>query len=868
MRLPKNLLSDTYKKPSVYLCQTNKDRIGELIVHNFEGAFKWNTYSEISFDIDRMYCDVNTGETLINPYYDLVEGLRLVYVEGFGYFQLQDPEIDNDGIIETKSINANSSEYDLSNRYLESFIINKGIDGSIDGVQLYNQNDPSHSLLHLIIAEKAIDWKIGHVDAVLATQRRFFEIDRMSVYDFIMNEMCPTFKCVVIFDTIDNTINVYAEETAGEDTDVVITFENLANEINVKYTADDIKTVLTVTGAEELNIREVNYGLPYITDLSYYHTIGWMGEHLYNSYNEYLKVLSSYQQQYLDLATEKRKLSDKISDYKYHTSVNINNVKIKHFENFLIDLYKDNELKEDTITEIDSDFEYLKETTEWTNFKSTIGNKDSTEEAKDTAIASVLNLIWQEYSLTNLKMHETLYKEKQTAEVEGDMSNKENDNYYQYHATFMMLDSCQKVINQKNELINSVQKVLDVVNADILTISEAISMKNNFTEEDIIRLAPFLREDEYNDENFVVTESSSEEEIYETKIELLNAGYTELHKLSRPKLSFTTSIANVFALSEFNPIINQFQLGNMIQIELRPDYIKKSRLMEIDINFDDFDDFDVTFGDLLSIKDESDIHADLLSQAINAGKSVAKNSYTWQKGSDNANSMQEAINKGLLDEATEIKSIDGTQSVSIDKYGIHLRKVVDGEIDKEQGWIVSNKFLYTDDNWKTTKSVFGKYQYKDGERWGILAEAVVGGYIKGTEIEGGSLKIGNRGDGTYALVVNADGTVQINEWGGELSEKIENIESMNYNVIVSASTTPIFNESVQNTTLTCTIYQNNVELTSIPAGTTYSWIRTSSDPTGDATWNSSHANLTVNTLSLTGADIEHSAQFSCEVNIL
>ena len=108
----------------------------------------------------------------------------------------------------------------------------------------------------------------------------------------------------------------------------------------------------------------------------------------------------------------------------------------------------------------------------------------------------------------------------------------------------------------------------------------------------------------------------------------------------------------------------------MIKIEIREGYVKKSRLMEVNINFHDLSDFEVTFGDLLSIRDEADIHADLLSLAINAGKSVSKNASYWQKGTDTVNTIQNAINNGLLDAATEIKSIDGTQATSIDKYGI------------------------------------------------------------------------------------------------------------------------------------------------------------------------------------------------------
>ena len=160
MKLPKNILSDTFRKPNVYLCQTNKEKIGQLDISNLKGIFKWKGYSEISFDVDREYNDIVTGETLVNPYYDLADGLRLVCVEGFGYFQLQNPSINSDGIKETKSFDAYSAEYDLSNRYLETFSINMGTTESVDGVQLYDNIDQDHSLLHLVLKEKAPDWNI------------------------------------------------------------------------------------------------------------------------------------------------------------------------------------------------------------------------------------------------------------------------------------------------------------------------------------------------------------------------------------------------------------------------------------------------------------------------------------------------------------------------------------------------------------------------------------------------------------------------------------------------------------------------------------------------------------------------------------
>ena len=64
--------------------------------------------------------------------------------------------------------------------------------------------------MHLIL-EKIYGWSIGHVDASLQTMTRQFEISRSSVYDFIMQDICDKFNCFAVFDTIDNTINLYAE---------------------------------------------------------------------------------------------------------------------------------------------------------------------------------------------------------------------------------------------------------------------------------------------------------------------------------------------------------------------------------------------------------------------------------------------------------------------------------------------------------------------------------------------------------------------------------------------------------------------------------------------------------------------------------
>lgn len=1528
MQLPRNLLSDTYQVPDVILCQTNKEKICKLNVNNLEGTFKFNSYSEISFDVPSVYCDLISGETKPTPYYNYVEGLRLVYLEGFGYFQLQDPEINGDGFQEYKHINAYSLEYSLSQRYLENFIINEGdvgdTIGSIDGVILYNDEDVEHSLIHLVL-KTIYGWTVGHVDEELKTQQRSFEIDRQSIYDFIMNDMCDTFKCYAEFDTINNTINLYSEneverhlgdgetktfklETVISDTstitinghtitqytynpttneltffiapakddiieitdelkykyntDVIVAFENLSNEMKVNYSADDIKTVLTVKGADDLDIRDVNFGLSSIMNLDYYCTPEWMGGKLYNEYQLYVDKQNKYMSGFyskdisgsteesfnvladresfiagnvqelsvstateyfnvngyvpsfnIDKALKEFNVNSKInqynavgstesftepimreeeikgaapqvesitvqdpeestfeiksiitslskimlntrelleSEYEYrdktstlviNAKLNVNDViqiftyknsfnpispltdksvvyvnskevafnynketneliidkqvtsqdiikictptgdiitsftlstpenkilsvkvddisvgytisnngetiivtdpsclnygskitiesvvnkfslqglqnkiiaikindketsdyilngtdltitdnslvsnsivtvesidihfdisnykdkqivsvsvgenvlgidqyqfdadtgilTIKGYEissgdvvvvklvanNFIISLqdykilsvkidsnkvsyefnsntsvltiaaldllfsgeqvsvelidkyfilnqtknkiiavlvdgyeidkaafgYEDNKLviTDEALTvqsniaveSIDTCFNVTPfygivdsvwiddvETTEYRFDKAqnvltvddshllpnskvlfkTIYNRFSLSNTQkiltnvvvnnvptknytfisnilivqdelhvgDSVVAELVdnqftvlnkvgarhvveiqsetipegkdgyeynastqiltihvplkdgdkvsiktidsvdallivdanagdgeilkenvtptlmsyepkagdyvvkvnsyteslkqlydlisqrlneeNSIPQEYEIVEIRLNpdnvnesgnslpeaniehlgevykiinqdkvikedgtiayndiaykyyvcemkyssdqykyvwverdlvfgetgikyleekKDIFSAIQDIQIAAEWDQKPEDSieYQSYKANFEKLQQVKIALESQEESINAIAEQIKTAQEKIQLIAEDVAVDKNFTSESLERLSLFLREDEYSDDCFCVSEIDTDLDKINTQKELLVAGQKELKKISQPKLSFSASIKNIYAMPEFAPILSQFNLGKFVKVKMRADFIKKARLLEVQLNFADLSNFSCTFGDLLSAKDQGDIHADLLAQAVSAGKAVASGSSYWQKGYDVATAIDEKIRRGLIDATTSIKSNSAGQDVSWDNYGIHLRKVVDGVLDKHEGWITNNKFLYSDDNFETTKSVFGNYTIDGKEYWGILAGCVSAGLIEGSTIMGGTIKIGehidDNGNTTYNFEVDSDGTVRMNK--GDVAEKL------------------------------------------------------------------------------------------------
>ena len=889
MRLPKNLFTGTYVKPKIFLCETDKQKMGVLNTTDTNVSLKFNTYSELSFNIDRTYIDTLTGEKHTHLFYDRIEHPRLILLDNIGYFQIQAPDMSSDGFRESKTITAYSSEYALSQKYIIDLHINTGeVDSveviyseetgsTLEPVIFCNEANPRLSLLHLAL-EGIYGWKIGHVDESLKTLARSFDIDRQSVYDFLMNDVCEKFNCYIIFDTLKNEINIYAEAMSAKfigdgrtksftispsfykintvsidgykttqweynkktgvltfksapkngtnievvdggltewETDVFITYENLAKEMQVSYNADDIKTQLTVTYGDDLDIREINMGSPYITDLSYYYTVDWMGQDLYNAYTAYLKKSQQSQTQYTKNSQEMLEISDQMyyeehrlsteysiaavdsntigtyylrdysngsyffkevalpDDYKANTTyyqfdgVKLTSEKVNDIYMAIRDNFMNGSVEK--INELTDVFKFMEDSSYDIEYLSKYLSGNRTPQQKQTYVMNFLKTMWDQVGRTPLKsVYQATFKTIQSTNIDWAQEHIDPDgnvtyheNYPWYYAILLFLESIDIAIADRDAKIDKMQKTYDELHASNVEISNGLLMEKNFTEAQLIRLSAFLKEDELHVEDIIETEYDTLEDSFKVKQDAMEAGRIELNKRCQPQLQFSTTMANIYAIPGFEPIINQFQLGKVIKIGLRKDYIKQSRLLQVDLNLDNLSDFQAQFGELTDLRNQSDIHADLLSQAIQAGKSVASSQDNWNAGVDMAVSTDIKIQQGLLDATTVLKSMDGTQGVEIDKYGIHLRKVNPdtGEVDPKQGWITNNMMAYTDNNWSSSKSVFGEYTIKgeSSPRWGLLADACIASYIEGSTLVGGKIGIGEKDDGTYNFSVNYEG---------------------------------------------------------------------------------------------------------------
>ena len=1055
MRLPIDLHLGNYVKPRIFLCDTSKKKICMLETTNTKASLKFNAYSELSFEVGRTYNDSITGENHINQYYDLIESPRIIYLEDIGHFEIQGPELSSDGIKESKTVTAFGLEYSLAQKYLTNFIINTGEIGSIEvtyaeshgmdmptPVVLYDETNKDLSLLHLIF-KKIYGWEIAYVDPSLCKLSREFEIERESVYDFLMNEVCKKFKCYVVFDTISdesiNKIYVYAEPrvqkfvgngsstdftitppmvalgtvvvnnvvnkeyaydpTSGIitfdrppiknsiieindyastrwDTDVFVTFQNLSQEINVNYDADSIKTVLTVKGADDLDILDVNMGLPYIVDLSYYCSPKWLGQDLYDAYMNYLDDYNENQDTY----ERNSQLINEIYNKKLHEEnrMSIDNIDVVRLQKDVTSstygkyfiregtypnyYYKEVSLPDDynaeqkyylfenegvNLTESDVDYLYhalqayfksyfndkavdmklLDECAqhfvfakdEFDDMCNVLRNIQTYVDAQDVVkndvestnnsqfifacVNKLLDATWNQLGLYPLKYcYQSTYSKLQSTSVEAGWGQVNSEEYGSYFAVYLILKSIDRAVKARELTIKSFEQQMQTLNDQNVSIGSSLELYSYFKthypdsyNEFMVRLSAFLREDEYVDDCFVQTSQETIEELYRLKRELKESGRVELNRLCQPTLQFSMSMANIYALPEFRPIVDQFQLGNVIKVGIRDGYIKQSRLLQVNIGLDDFSDFSCEFGDLTSPQTQSDLHADLLAQAISAGKQVASSAAYWNKGTDQANSIDLRIQRGLIDAATSIKSMDADQGVEIDNRGLHLRKVdqTTGAYDPEQGWITNNKFLYSNDGFKTVQSVFGKYNIDGEEYWGLLANAVVAGYIEGSKMRGGTIQIGDLGDNKWSFEVDNNGNVsmlggavQFNSTTNSLGDAVDalnqtidsntstlqsQIDGINsakmYKVEIVSDGPSIFSTKEDKATMKCIVYSWDTDITETLDASIFNWKRVSDDAWLDEIWNAMPEHQGVKSIAIDADDVVANSSFTCEVNL-
>ncbi len=299
------------EQPSILLMNRSSHIIGKISRYdNWNILLVANGLDEIVFDVHK-YSDGR-----LCPVWDDLVDLKIVYVEGFGSFEISVDYVDNAETI--KSVHGQSLEVELAQINLHDFHVNDeeatdmkyteyskdnyDSEGDYIPTTFYNPDDRKHSLLHRVIASKAPHWKIGYVTPYIALGedvqpeessrfQRAYTVDGESIYDFLIGTVSEESNVIFTFDTsmdettgrIERTINCYSlcdcinqkdgtvmkdkdgnEVTGiGEDTFVFVSKDRLANETSITSNKDNVKNCFRIEGGDDVinaMVAAVNMG--------------------------------------------------------------------------------------------------------------------------------------------------------------------------------------------------------------------------------------------------------------------------------------------------------------------------------------------------------------------------------------------------------------------------------------------------------------------------------------------------------------------------------------------------------------------------------------------------------------------------------
>lgn len=342
--------------------------------------------------------------------------------------------------------------------------------------------------------------------------------------------------------------------------------------------------------------------------------------------------------------------------------------------------------------------------------------------------------------------------------------------YLKYFERLSAIEAEMQARENEIEISNNLQEELYQIRDNV---QEALNFENYLGEDLWLDFCTYRRDDEYSNDNYKA-EGLSNAETFEKANEFLEEASKELYRSAELQHSISTSLKNLLVLEEFEPIVDYFEVGNWIRIQVDGE-IYKLRLLDYEIDYDDLTQINVTFSDVTKLKNGMSDMQSVIDSANSMASSYDYVKHQAGQGAD-ANSILDGwVLRGLDATNTRIMNSADNQDIIFDEHGMIFRKyepIIDDYSD-EQLKIVNSTLAITDDGWESTRTAIGKFFYYDPANnnkltsaYGVNAEVLVGELIIGESLgiynSNGTLTFDKHGfivsNGTNKITINPSDT--------------------------------------------------------------------------------------------------------------
>lgn len=862
--------------PTFVLSTKSCKKLGQIIgIDDWDIHQVLNGANEISFSV---YKEIDGYK---NPLWDkIVDFKNLWYKEADEWFEIKVSTTDSNAVVRSV-VGTSLCESELSQVNLYNIEINTEDDIAreeyTEPTKFYNSSNHSVSLLHRLI-DKVPNYSIGHVDDSLKNIQRKFSFDGKSVYDSLM-DVSDEIECLFVFDSSSDStgrparvINAYDLQQScndcgyrfdsgytcpkcgskectsgyGVDTGIVVSRDNLTDEIEYSTSQDDVKNCFHLVGGDDLMTAVIRTCNPNGSNYLWRITDSMrddMSDELTSALDRYDAEYSKYQNSFMFIidSADYNALVDKYApnnDTLRHilsggTTGADSDIILSKFQD-LVDAYYSAsdfglylrtsmmptvELSEPTISEeiakLESNVKYVAVsslssstsaatvetaiksvsklyintgmydvsviTSSWSNplwvGKIRLVNRSDESDAGETETISVTassdmdtyisqviekklgdsttdnydvaNLFKKSndefssalklYSLDCLKSFQEICQTCIDILIEQGCSSADN---YMYENTFIpwtrkmtMISNEVDVRSSELDTIAGSDGIVSKLNSIINDVHSKLDFEsfvgNNLWDE----FLAYRREDEYQNSNYI-SDGLSNKELIDNAKDFITAAEKELYKSSELQHKIDASLHNLLAIKEFEPLTDNFAVGNWIRV-IVDEHLYKLRLVEYEIKSSNIQSIDVVFSDVIGqLGAVSDVKS-ILDSASTMATSYGAISHQASLG-DNANKTISGWVQGGLD-ATNVKIVSNAknQETLIDGHGILSRRYDDitEQFRPEQARLFNSSLVFTDDGWQSIKTALGLTTDENGNQlYGLVADNIIGKMIAGENL--------------------------------------------------------------------------------------------------------------------------------------
>lgn len=754
---------DFTKRPKFILRNLDDSAIGYLSnVLKPKGTFCYNEISEISFE----YPSQINGEKLDE--YDLLTGMRVIDVQGYGQFILRNPEETDNGVVKIKSCKAYSLEHELTNK---NITLEEGT------YCFWNPFAVESSILGIIMSEVP-SWTIGTVSNDLIGKYRTFSVSTKNIYDWIKSDLQEAYGCIFDFDTYNRKINVRSINEIVNTKPVYLSTKNLIKEIEIEENTDELVTALDVYGADGVTIRSVNpMGLNRIFNLDAYMNNKYFSDEIIEKWSRWKNTFESYQQPYYQLIIAQNM---QISRYTTEESV------LAELNGELLAL----ETRQSTIHQAIAVDQAL---------QSELNSINSQISSKKTQIAAQENLLKNIQSQIDSYTSQLKSINKRTAFDSFFTSDelKILDRYFRCgsltDSTFVATSTDAYAVDTKT--ISGISAIFNLENLTSMTQapygndmtfyiirggSIGASTSNAVLNAQIVNgtlqvnsdrsfvFSLYLNKGTFNGVEFpsgslamtgtlstsvsssasslqfktssatlYLTQDVTEYQKMSIEWELFEYGFETLEKLSSPDYFFSTSVVNFLALEDYIDFAKELSLGERVYLQMGKGVVTPI-VTSIEVDFDDLTDFTIDFGNAYKLNDASFKFEDLLDQSISSASSLDFNKYNYSNFvTSGAKTQVKDFMTSAIDTMKNMIMSGTNNELTIDQTGLRCRKYIQasGDYSPKQLWLAHNAIMFTNDNWNSATIGIGEFVDKNlGSIFGIVAPAIVGTILAGTSL--------------------------------------------------------------------------------------------------------------------------------------